>query len=75
MRIAVDAMGGDHAPSVVIEAALEATGLSIPVMLVGDRAQVEAELERHTHAHALVSSGLLTVKHASQVIGMCESPI
>lgn len=69
MKIAVDAMGGDNAPSVVVEGGIEAATLGVPVILVGDTARIEAELARHK------TSGLpIEVKHASQVVGMCESP-
>jgi glycerol-3-phosphate acyltransferase PlsX len=70
MRIAVDAMGGDYGPAVVVAGAVAAVreyGLS--TILVGDKAAVEKEVHRH-HAHDLP----ITVRHASQVVGMNESP-
>jgi len=43
--VAVDAMGGDHAPSVVVEGALQAVALhDLSVALVGPTARLEAEL-------------------------------
>lgn len=70
MKIAVDAMGGDFAPSVVVEGAvLAARESSSSVILVGDRDRVEAELARHPGAGKNIS-----VVHASEVIGMDESP-
>ncbi|MBI3398096.1 MAG: phosphate acyltransferase PlsX [Deltaproteobacteria bacterium] len=70
MKIAVDAMGGDYAPSVVIEGAIwAARELDTPLILVGDKARIEDELLRHDW------KGLpLSIKHASQVVGMDESP-
>ena len=48
MRIAIDAMGGDHGPGSVIDGALVAARhLQIGLLLVGARAVVEAELRRH----------------------------
>jgi len=45
--VAVDAMGGDHGPSVVVEGALLASReLGIPVLLVGPQEAVKAELQR-----------------------------
>ncbi|MBI5327820.1 MAG: phosphate acyltransferase PlsX [Deltaproteobacteria bacterium] len=70
MKIAVDAMGGDYAPSVVVEGAVLAAGeLDIPLILVGDKTRIEDELVRHKW------QGLpLSIKHTSQVVGMDESP-
>jgi phosphate acyltransferase len=70
MKIAVDAMGGDHGPAVIVEGAVAAVQeLSASVILVGDSAAIERELGRLGVAHAG-----LEVRHASQVIGMAESP-
>ena len=70
MKIAVDAMGGDHGPAVVVEGAVAAvreTGAS--TILVGDQAAIDREITR------LGAGGLdLEVRHASQVVGMAESP-
>lgn len=70
MKIAVDAMGGDYAPSVVVEGAvLAARELDAPLILVGDKTRIEDELSRHE------CKGLpISIKHASQVVGMDESP-
>lgn len=70
MRIVVDAMGGDRAPAMVVEGAVQAArDLGLEIILVGQRGAVQAELERYDTA------GLtLTVHHASQVIEMHEHP-
>jgi glycerol-3-phosphate acyltransferase PlsX len=69
VKIAVDAMGGDHGPAVVVEGAVAAVReFGASVVLVGDKAAIERELGR---LHA--SSGV-EVRHASQVVGMGESP-
>src|SRR2546422_576202 len=46
MQIALDAMGGDHAPGPVVEGAVQAVAADsgLRVILVGDRAQVEPTL-------------------------------
>ena len=50
MYIAVDAMGGDHAPQVVVEGAfLAAQEYGIAVLLVGDQEQILHELMRKTY--------------------------
>ncbi len=71
MKIAVDAMGGDYAPSVVVEGSVQAAReLDIPVILVGDRERIEFELAKYD------TKGLpLSIKHASEVVGMDESAV
>ena len=47
-RVAVDAMGGDHAPVETVKGAVKATRSGkVDVVLVGDRDVVEAELQKH----------------------------
>ncbi|WP_406696890.1 phosphate acyltransferase PlsX [Singulisphaera sp. Ch08] len=73
MRIALDAMGGDHAPGPIVAGAVEAVhdqpGLT--VVLVGDRDRIEAELAKTPQADL----DRLPIIHASQVIGMEEKPV
>jgi glycerol-3-phosphate acyltransferase PlsX len=70
VKIAVDAMGGDQAPAVVVDGAVQAAReWDIEVILVGQRGLVQAELDKHNTA------GLpFTLKHASEVIEMHEHP-
>ena len=69
MKIAVDAMGGDHGPAVVVEGAVAAVReMGASVVLVGDKAAIERELSR------LGATTGVEVRHASQVVGMGESP-
>lgn len=70
MKIALDAMGGDYAPGVTVEGAiLAAREFNTHVILVGNKEVIQKELLKHN------TKGLpLTVKHASEVIGMGESP-
>lgn len=69
MRVAVDAMGGDHAPAVEVEGAIAAAReFGISITLVGDRARLEGELSRHD------TKGLdIDIMHASEVVGMHDS--
>jgi len=68
-KIAVDAMGGDHAPGVVVEGALlAARDFGIEIVLVGPRDVVEQELARHAGAPNL------PIVASSQVVPMHESP-
>jgi len=46
-RIAIDAMGGDHAPKEIVEGAIwAACDYNVPIELVGRQDKIEAELER-----------------------------
>jgi glycerol-3-phosphate acyltransferase PlsX len=70
MKIAVDAMGGDHGPAVVVEGAVAAVReYGASVILVGERTAVAAEIER-VGAQSLD----IEIRHASEVVGMAESP-
>jgi phosphate acyltransferase len=65
-KIAVDAMGGDRAPGVVVEGAWSAAkDFGIDVVLVGDKQVVERELTR--------LKAELEVAHASESVAMHES--
>jgi glycerol-3-phosphate acyltransferase PlsX len=68
--VAVDAMGGDHAPGPeVAGSVMAAREWRIPVILVGDQRRIEAELAGHRW------QGLdISVHHASEVVGMHDSP-
>lgn len=68
--VALDAMGGDHAPQATVSGAVQAArDLGIPILLVGDEARLAAELDHH----APLPRGLELV-HAGAAIGMDESP-
>jgi glycerol-3-phosphate acyltransferase PlsX len=70
MRIALDAMGGDHAPGPIVAGAAQAVQAEpeLTVVLVGDQAQVDP----------LLPSGdlraRLEVFHCTQVVAMGEKP-
>ncbi|MCX6552154.1 MAG: phosphate acyltransferase PlsX [Acidobacteria bacterium] len=71
MRVAVDAMGGDHAPRAVVEGAVAAARESdIGVTLVGDADRIRAELDRQPDVSRLD----IIVVGAADVVGMGESP-
>jgi glycerol-3-phosphate acyltransferase PlsX len=71
MRIAVDAMGGDHAPARIVDGALAAARhLGIGVDLVGRTPAVREALTRHTDAEALD----VRIVDAPDVVEMAESP-
>jgi glycerol-3-phosphate acyltransferase PlsX len=73
MRIAVDAMGGDHAPREIVRGAAEAVSLLGPadeLVLIGDSQAIEKEL-----AAVDGYSDRIRIEPASQVIGMDEEPV
>ena len=71
--IALDAMGGDHGPSVTVGAASlaldEIPGLEL--VLVGDQQQLQSELEKN----GLSGSPRIRIQHASEVVGMDDQPV
>ncbi|MDX1934390.1 MAG: phosphate acyltransferase PlsX [Capsulimonadales bacterium] len=80
MRIAVDAMGGDHAPAEVVRGAVDFLRLSdrdedAQVVLVGDPAPIEAEVALLASLDETFAEGRLLIRPASQVVGMDEHPM
>lgn len=72
VTVAIDCMGGDHGPHVTVPAALDCLRRteSVNVILVGLHDAITAEL-RKLNAQA---ERRLAVQHASEVVGMDESP-
>jgi len=70
MNIAVDAMGGDHAPREIVRGAVQAfreNGFSL--ILVGQEPRIREEM-----AAADASGYDIRVVHASEVVEMCDVP-
>ena len=68
--VAVDAMGGDHAPGAIVQGAINAARKGLAVTLVGPEAVVREELSRH---HATKSLPI-SVHHATEVIDFHDHP-
>lgn len=68
LPVALDAMGGDHGAPPNVEGAVLAARAGVPVMLVGDRVKLHAELGKHAGSAALP----LEVVDTPDVIGMDE---
>lgn len=70
MRIAIDAMGGDHAPRSNVEGALAALSSdpSLTVVLVGNEEEIKRHLPNGTPAG-------LEIRHASEVIEADDEPV
>ncbi len=68
--IALDAMGGDHAPEATVAGAVRAAArFGLPVLLVGDRSRISAELKKRAPL-----PGGLEIVDAASTIQMDESP-
>ncbi|MFP4053335.1 MAG: phosphate acyltransferase PlsX [Phycisphaerae bacterium] len=73
MRIGIDAMGGDRAPLEEVRGALAARDLITDgdrIVLVGDEKQILAHLDGSADWQDFIE-----VRHASEAIGMNESPV
>jgi glycerol-3-phosphate acyltransferase PlsX len=74
IRVAVDAMGGDHAPRAEVDGAVEALRTlpeTVRIQLVGRPEAIEPELGRH----AELDRARIEVHPATDVIGMAEKPL
>jgi len=70
LHIALDAMGGDRGPEEMVSGALMAVSESdLEITLIGDQVRLEAVLATHD-----TPSSRIHLVHASQVVGMDESP-
>ena len=73
LKIAVDAMGGDYAPSSEVEGALQAArDFGVGVILVGRCEEIEAELGKHSVSSKSLRSLNVEVEDAREVITMDE---
>jgi len=73
MRIAIDVMGGDHAPDAILDGAIAALDLLGPedqFILVGDGPIIRDTLSEHGLTH----DKRIIVEHTTQVINMAEPP-
>jgi len=69
LQIAVDAMGGDHAPGEIVRGAVAAAREKIAdIILVGDKRRLESEL------NPLHPPANLEIVHTEQVVAMDEQP-
>jgi glycerol-3-phosphate acyltransferase PlsX len=72
LTISIDAMGGDHGPSVVVPACARALALlpeHVRLLLHGDEAAIRAAAPR-----GRLPEGRVEVRHAERVIAMDEKP-
>ncbi|MBN1278029.1 MAG: phosphate acyltransferase PlsX [Deltaproteobacteria bacterium] len=70
MNIAVDAMGGDHAPAAVVKGAIQAAvDMGIDITLVGDSEILAREIASNA------SSGHIAIHHCNEAVQMDEPPL
>ena len=65
-RIALDAMGGDHAPGETVAGAVQAAAEGVDVVLVGEQGRLEQELAKQESD--------LPIVDAPEVVGMADDP-
>ena len=72
IKVAVDAMGGDHAPGEIVKGAVEAVTRQkrVKVFLTGQKAAVEAELQKYQYDPSRIE-----IVNAEEVIQMAEPPV
>ena len=71
ITIALDAMGGDHAPSAIVDGAVAAARhLDVEILLAGPATELSAQLESHEDSAALA----LRTVDAGEAVGMGEPP-
>ena len=72
IKVAVDAMGGDHAPGEIVKGVIDAVTLrpDIKVYLIGRQEIVEQELAKHSYQGSQIE-----VVHAPEVIDTAEPPV
>ena len=88
-RIAIDAMGGDHAPHEIVAGAVwAASEYNVPIELVGKQDQIERELEKikrfgikckipnvpYSRIRVDIDKLDIKITHAAEVIEMGEAP-
>ena len=72
IKIAVDGMGGDYAPQLVVEGAVRAAHdfEDLEIVIAGREDAIKRELYRHK-----VPGGKISIRHASEVVEMSDSPV
>lgn len=71
MRVALDGMGGDNAPAVIVEGAVAAVSeLECDILLVGQEDILARALSKYTYDKKKIE-----IVHAPEVVDMAESPV
>ncbi len=74
IKVSIDASGGDYGIPTTIVAGIEALSvfLDLHLVFVGEQSDIQAELDKHTHAKKYANR--FSITHAGEVITMHESP-
>ena len=74
--IALDAMGGDFGPEVVLPAAAQVLKKhnNVSIILVGDESVLKAQAEQNGLDLTGALADRVEIQHASQVVEMCDEP-
>ncbi|WP_206460795.1 phosphate acyltransferase PlsX [Anaerovorax sp. IOR16] len=71
MRIAIDGMGGDHAPFEIVKGCVEASKkIEHDIYIIGREDEIQNELDKYTYRKEQIK-----VVHASDVITMEDAPV
>lgn len=71
MRIAIDGMGGDHAPFEIVKGCVEASKkIEHEIYIIGREDEIQNELDKYTYRKEQIK-----VVHASDVITMEDAPV
>ncbi|WP_405321422.1 phosphate acyltransferase PlsX [Frisingicoccus sp.] len=72
VTVALDAMGGDHAPAEIVKGGVDAVNASkeVKILMVGDEKQIEAELSKYTYDQERIQ-----VVPTTEVITNNEHPV
>jgi phosphate acyltransferase len=76
-RIAVDAMGGDHAPNEIVAGAIRAAAeLDVDILLVGEPEQIQASLSHHSAPQniEIVPAEGVVAMHEEPLVGIRRKP-
>jgi len=72
VKVVLDAMGGDYAPQVTVEGALQAArDFGFEIVLAGDKDVINGELKKYKDEK---SKKKISIVHASEKVEMGESP-
>lgn len=71
MKIAIDGMGGDFAPSAVVEGCIEALNeLDVDIIITGKKDDIEKELKKYTY-----DENRIEIVNCTEVIDCNEEPV
>lgn len=74
MRIAIDVMGGDHAPDAILDGALKAVGALSPgdtLLMVGDETLIREGIQEA----GLTGDPRVEIEATTEIIGMGDTPV